>query len=207
MDEEVVVGAHGEDVFARHEVLRGVEHEAREGAAVLAEVVPVDVHVGEDGHSFEDDVDAAPRVATLDGQAQPVPRALVGLVPPGVRHLHRRPARVVEARRFRPGEVLAGVEAPGPGEEDAGPELARADGRAAARPPAPRRARRRGRWPAREGRRRARTSRSERRAARRHGRADHALARSRRRRSVSSTSTMSVSVVFSSWSRPRWNCA
>jgi hypothetical protein len=123
--EELVVRAQGQDVLAVHDVVGGVEDEARERAAMLAEVVPVEVDVGKDGHAFEDDVDATARRCPRDGKAEAIPRALERLRAPGVRHLDFRPIVIVESRRLGPGQVLAAVEAPRTRQEDAGPEIGR----------------------------------------------------------------------------------
>ena len=123
--EELVVRADGQDVLAVHDVVGRVEDEARERAAMLAEMVPVEVDVGKDGHAFEDDVDATARFGPRDGKTQAIPRALERLRAPGVRDLDGRPIVIVESRCLGPGEVLAAVEAPRTRQEDAGPEVGR----------------------------------------------------------------------------------
>ena len=79
---ELVVGADGQDVLSVDDVRGRVEDEARERAAMLAQVVAVQVDVGEDGHAFEDEVDAPGRIRPREGKTEAVPRALAGLERP-----------------------------------------------------------------------------------------------------------------------------
>ena len=92
---------------------------------MLAEMVPVEVDVGKDGHAFEDDVDATARFGPRDGKTQAIPRALERLRAPGMRDLDGRPIVIVESWCFGPGEVLAAVEAPRTRQEDVRPEVGR----------------------------------------------------------------------------------
>ena len=199
----VVRDAHGQDVVALHRCGTSVEDEAREGAAMLAEVGAVHVDVGKGRGAIEDEIERPADLLARHHEMHAIPRSAPRPLSPRVGHADRRPRVIVEGRRFRALEIVAPLEAPRAREEQRlalaahrlqrrghrGPGLVTAAGRGRGegheqedeRAPAPR---------PQDG----------------HASAQ-ALTRSRSRRSVSSTSTMSASVVFSSWSMPRWNCA
>ena len=200
----MVADAHGQDVRAvRARAARRVEGEARERAAVLAEVRAVQVDVGARADAFERrGTCPAGRVAPASKRVRyHAPRRGSGpqvwgtaTGSPGVRRSRAAPRLPV--RRSR-----------GTASRSASADAARAGdaGRAAGRRPPAQAASAREQPDAamaREPQRRALAR--ERRQPRAAGRGQ-ARTRSRSRRSVSSTSTISASVVLSSWSSTRWN--
>ena len=117
----IVGEAHGEHVVAHHRGGSRREDEAREGAPVLAEVGAVEVDVGEDGRALEIEVERPARFVVRQREVGAVPGAAQRPLAPGVRHADRLPVVVVEGRRLSARQLVAGLEAPRPGQQEPRP--------------------------------------------------------------------------------------